>query len=247
MNVFGPPLATHGPNKIVVSILALMAAGAFLLIWSDLHRDGPDKADGTFDAAFHLAFAVPLAATALWMSRRRVVIYPEGLSYSSLFGEKQVRWDDLLKFYYQATKRSVNFIPVGTYYWFRLVDSQGQRIRFGSGLSKTASLANNLLELTHGPLLKRIASQFDSGADVDFGRIRVNRQSGVVVKKSWGRLKRIPWNEVHSYAIQRGRFYIWRVGEKRTTGPAIGSVPNAFALLGLLNIILKSPDSSVRT
>jgi hypothetical protein len=247
MIVFGPPLAAHGPNKIVVVIFTLLAAGVLWLVWSDLHRDGPDKADGPSDAAIHLAFAVPLAVAALWTSRLRVVLHPEGLCYSSLLGEKQVRWDDVQRFYYRATKRSVNFIPIGTYYWFRFVNPQGQKISFGSGIANPSSLATKLLELTHIPLVKRVASQFDSGADVDFGPIRLNRQSGVMVKKSWGRLKHIPWNEVHSYAIQRGHFYIWRVGEKRTTGPVIAAVPNAFALLGLLDIVFKLRNSSLLT
>jgi hypothetical protein len=91
--------------------------------------------------------------------------------------------------------------------------------------------------------VKRIASQFDSGADVDFGPMSVNRQSGVALRKLWGRVERIPWNEVHSYDIRRGHFYIWRVGKKRANGPAVAKVPNVFALLGLLNIIFKSPGS----
>jgi hypothetical protein len=247
MDVFGPPLATHGPNKILVAVFALIALAAFWGAWSSVSSNSPDKSAETFAAVFYLVVAAVLAASAFWMSRRRVVLYPEGLSYSSFFGEKNIRWDDLLHFYYRATKRSINFIPIGTYYWFRLVDTHGQSIRFGSGLAETSALANRLLELTQGPLLRRIASQFDSGTDVDFGRIRVNRQSGVVVKKSWGRLKRIPWNEVHSFAIKRGHFYIWRVGEKRATGPAISDVPNAFALLGLLNIVFTPSEPSVQS
>ena len=240
MDVFGPPLAIHGPRKTVVAVFALLATGALWLAWSALRQDGP------VEAAIYVAVATPFAALALWMSRRRVALYREGLSYSSLFGERQVRWDNILRFYYQATKQSVNFIPVGTYYWFRLVDSQGQKVRFGSGLIKTASRGAKLLEFPQGPLLKRIASEFDSGSDVDFGPIRVNRQGGIMVKKSWGRTKHIPWSEVHSYAIEGGHFYIWRIGEKRTSGPALAKVPNAFALLGLLNIIFKSPGPSVQ-
>ena len=239
MNVFGPPLATHGPKKIVVAIFALLAVGAFWLAWSALRQEGPDKSSGPFEAAICLAVALPLAAFALGMSRRRLTLFSEGLTYSSIFGEKQVRWDNIVRFHYQATKQSVNFIPVGTYYWFRFVDSEGQKLRFGSGLARTESLANELLQLTQAPLLRRIASEFDSGADVDFGPIRINRQSGIVIKKSFGRLKRIPWSEVKSYAIQSGHFYIWRVGENRTSGPAISRVPNAFALHGLLDIVFK--------
>jgi hypothetical protein len=245
MNVFGPPLATHGPRKIDVIGFAVLAAGAFWLAWLALRQEGTDKTAGAYEAAICVAVGAALAALALWNARRRVVLYPEGLSYSSLFGEKEMRWSDVDRFYYQATKHRVNFIPVGTSYWFRLIDSQGQKIRLGSGLVKTVDLGNKLLQLTQGPLLKRIASQFDSGVDVEFGPIRVNRQNGITVRKSWGRLKSIPWNEVHSYAIQQGHFYIWQVGEKRTTGPAIASVPNAFALHGLLDIIFKESDSAV--
>jgi hypothetical protein len=243
MNAFGLPLAIHGPKKPLVSALLVVAAGMFWLGWLALHQDGSTQFEDRVETGWCVAIGLGFAIWALWLSRRRVILYPEGISYSSIFGEKQIRWTDLTRFYYQATKQSINFVPVGTYYWFRLIDSQGQKMRFGSGLSNTAILANKLLELTQVPLLNKIASEFDTGIDVDFGPIRIQRQNGISVKKSFGRMKQIPWNELHSYAIQSGHFYIWRVGEKRTTGPAIANVPNAFALLGLLNIILKPSEA----
>ena len=242
MNIFGQPVSSHGPNKIAVWIFAALTAGSLWLIWLDLHKTGPDKANGPADAAIHLTFAVLLAIAALWVSRQLLILYPEGLSYANLLGEKQFRWDDVHHFYYQATKRSINFIPIGTYYyWFRLIDSQGQKIRFGSSLSQASVLADKLVELTQGPLLKRIAAQFDSGVDVGFGPIVVGKQSGIAIRKSFGGVKHIAWDEVHSFAIKSGRFYIWRAGENRTIGTAIAKVPNAFALLSLLNIIFRSP------
>ena len=241
MNIFGQPVSSHGPNKIAVWIFAALTAGSLWLIWLDLHKTGPDKANGPADAAIHLTFAVLVASAALWVSRQRLTLYSEGLSYANLLGEKQFRWDDVHHFYYQATKRSINFIPIGTYYWFRLIDSQGQKIRFGSSLSQASVLADKLVELTQGPLLKRIAAQFDSGVNVGFGPIVVGKQSGIAIRKSFGGVKHIAWDEVHSFAIKSGRFYIWRAGENRTIGTAIAKVPNAFALLSLLNIIFRSP------
>jgi hypothetical protein len=240
VNIFGQPVSSHGPNKIAVCIFAAMTAGSLWLIWLDLHRTGEDKTDGRADAAIHLTFAVLFATAALWISRQRLILYPDGLSYANLLGEKHVRFDDVHRFYYQATKRSINFIPIGTYYWFRLIDSQGQKIRFGSSLSQASVLADKLVVLTRGPLLKRIAAQFDSGVDVGFGPIVIGKQSGIAIKNSLGRVKHIPWNEIHSFAIQSGRICIWRAGEKRTSGTAIAKVPNAFALLSLLNIIFQS-------
>lgn len=244
MNVFGTPVAVHGPRKIDIIVFALLAVGAFWLAWLALQQEGSDKVAGQYEAGICVAVGLPLLAIALWNSRLRVALYPEGISYSNFFGEKQIRWDDLASFYYQAAKNSINFIPIGTSYWFRLIDSQGQKIRFGSGLNKSAALSSELLELTQGPLLRRIATQFDSGVDVHFGPMRLSRQGGIVIRNSWGRLIRIPWDKVHSYAIQSGHFYIWQVGKRFPIGHAIAKVPNAFALLGLLNIIFKSSDSA---
>ena len=245
MNLFGPPLAIHGPKKPLVVILVIVAVGAFWLAWLSLHQNGPDKSAGPYEAGPCLVIGILLATLALWLSQRRVILYSEGLSYETILGERQIRWDDLSRFYYQATKQSVNLIPVGTFYWFRLIDSQGQKIRFGSGLSQTEALANKLLELTQVPLLRKIATRFDSGTDIDFGPIRVNREHGISARSGWPvrRVKQIPWGEVSSYAIQDGQFYIWRVGEKwAAIGPAIAQIPNAFALLGLLDVIFKSPE-----
>ena len=49
-----------------------------------------------------------------------------------------------------------------------------------------------------------------------------------------------------SFAIQKGRFYIWKVGEKRTTGRDLHHVFNAFALLALLKSIFR-PEEQVAT
>lgn len=246
MNVFGPPLAEYGPRKSDIIVFALLAVGAFWLAWLALQQTGDDKAAGRYEAAICLAVGIPLAILALWNSRRRVVLYKEGLSYSSLFGEKQVHWDNVNRLYYKATKMSVNFIPIGTAYWIRITDNHGQRVRFGSGLVKMASLTAKVLELAQGPLLEKIATEFDAGADIEFGPIRVNRQSGVAIKKLWGRTKQIPWCEVHSYRIEEGRIYIWRKGEKRAAGIPISEVPNVFALLARLDIIFKPTEASER-
>jgi len=243
MNVFGPPLAIHGSRKSDIIVFAFLACGAFWLAWLAFQQTGDDKTAGRYEAAICVAIGIPLATLASWNSQRRVVLYAEGLSYSNLLGERQVRWDSVRRLYYQATKMSVNFIPVGTVYWIRIIDDRGQKIRFGSGLVKAALLATKVLELAQGPLLNRIATEFGAGADIEFGPVRVNRESGIVIKKLWGRTKHIPWNEVHSYRIERGSIYIWRTGEKRVAGIPISKVPNAFALLALLNIIFAPAEA----
>ncbi len=236
MIVFGPPQATHSSNKVSVGILVALALGAGLLCWMDVTEKGSEWQG---DLAVHGLFLVLFAGLAIWQFFKKVVIYQEGITSSTLMGEKQMAWNEVEKFYYGATKRSVNFIPIGTYYSFKLVDASGNKIRCGSGILNPEALGREIITMTQPVLLKKAAHLFDSGVDVDFGAIRINRQAGISIKGSFGRWKQMPWNEVHSYAIDGGHFRVWRTGQKYTVGPAISDVPNAFVLHALLDVIFK--------
>ena len=241
MNVFGPAIATHRGNKIVIGIASFLAVGSAYLAWMSLHV--PEE-NSPGDYQFYVAAAVVLALYAIWTSRKTVSLHAEGISYSNLLGAKEMRWDDVQKFYYSATKRSVNFIPIGTYYSFKLLDGQGGKISFGNGIAEPKALGQKLVELTQVPLLKKISHQFDNGAEVDFGAIKLNREKGFTVKKFFGGWKQVPLNTVHSYSLQSGQFYIWGADKKLVCAPAIADVANAFALLGLLDILFQPKAQS---
>lgn len=179
----------------------------------------------------------------MWYSRLQVTLYSEGITRTSLFGEVQMGWTDVEKFYYSATKRSVNFIPIGTYYDYKLVDSRGQKLRAGSGLAGAAELGQRLIELTSGPLLEKYAARFNSGGEVVFGPIRLSRQDGIRIKRFLGE-KHVPWDQVQEYRIDSGHFYVWRAGEKRTFGPSISKIPNVFVLQALLDSIFRAETQS---
>ena len=179
----------------------------------------------------------------LWLKSVQVTLHSDGISYRSLFGEKEMRWDALERFYYGATKQSVNFIPVGTYYHFKFVDAEGKKLRLGNRVESPGKLGPKLVEQSYPALYKKVAEQYNNGQEVDFGAIRVHRDTGIKVKKLFG-AKEIPWDQVSSFAIQKGHFYIWRKGEKRTRGPVLRYVPNAFVLQGLMKSIFKPSTAS---
>jgi len=155
-----------------------------------------------------------------------------------------MRWDDVQKFYYSATKRSVNLIPVGTYYSYKLIDGQGKKISLGTGIAQPKALGVKLIELTQAPLLKRAAQQFDGGENVDFGPVKISRVTGLTVTKWFGGWKQVPLNEVQAYAIQNGQFCIWGDGQKLLSAATLPAIPNAFALHALLDIVLKPKGQS---
>lgn len=228
--MLGPPLDTFKPNKVPLVVVVLVALPiGFLLTIPTAERGA---------RIFWASVLAVLVLLFVWLLSLRVSLHQEGISYHSLLGEKEMRWDELEKFYYTAAKHSVNFIPIGTYYWFKLIDVHGRKLSFGNRIEHPSELGAKLIEHTTGSLLPKAADWYNNGVELDFGPLRISRPGGVKRKK-WVGFKEIPWDQVASYAINEGRFYIWQVGEKRTSGYRLGKVPNAFVLLALLDEIFR--------
>jgi hypothetical protein len=235
--MLGPELETFNGNKIVLGLVILLGLGAGALVYAafaSLDKAVPDL----IIKVFTLALLALMVFFFLSLRSLRVSLHNDGISYRSLLVDKEMRWEEVERFYYEAIKRSVNFIPVGTYHLYRLIDGEGRKIRFGNRVEHPAQLGQKLIEQTYPALYRKISERYNSGQDLDSGAIRVNRAGGIKIKKLFG-YREIPWDQVSSYAIQKGHFYIWRVGQKRTTGWGLRHVPNAFVLLGLLNSIYK--------
>ena len=231
--MLGAELETFGGNKIVIGLTAVLVLGTSLIVYAAFTMPSTDNGF----KVFALTLMAGPALLFFWLKSIQVTLHTDGISYHSMFSEKEIRWDAVERFYYTATKQRLHFIPIGTYYRFKLVDSEGCKLRLGSRIGRLAPLGQKLIEHTYPTLLKKVVSQYNSGQEVDFGWIRVNRTAGIKVKTFFVR-KEIPWDNVSSFAIQHGHFYVWRKGEKRTTGPALRYVPNAWALQALLKSIL---------
>jgi hypothetical protein len=156
-----------------------------------------------------------------WLSSIRVGIHPDGISWVSSLKNKEMRWEEVRSLYYHATKMSVNFIPVGTYYNFKLVGQDGQKLRLGNSVEKPAEVGAKLIEMTMRALLKPTAEKFDRGEELDFGPIKLSRGSGFSIKRTF-RTVEIPLQQVVGYRIEGGNFYIFKAGDKFGTGTALG-------------------------
>ena len=226
--MLGQELETYQGNKgYMVGVVLLGAAEAalsFIAYHNGRHND--------IIFAFLSSLAIP-ASLFVWLKSLQVTLHSNGITYHSLFGEKEIRWDMVERFVYQATKQTSHGVPIGTTYHFRLVDSDGNKIRFGNRIERTGELAAKLVNLTTPELYRKAAKLYNRGDELDFGPIKMSRPHGVKIKKFF-HYKELPWNQLSSYAIQKGKFYIWRVGEKRTRGWKVHCIPNVFVLLDLL-------------
>ena len=235
--MLGVPLETFRGNKIVMAVAALVAAG---IAWGFVEACADEGAACWMWMAVVLA---PLGFLVYWLSSVEIIIHDGGISSKTCLGTKEMRWDDVTRFTYTATRQSVNFIPVGTYYQLNLEGQPGQKIRIGNRASGMEKLSTQLLQHTLPPLVRRAVEQFNSGLEVDFGSIRLSREGGF---KSKGLFKTIevPLDQVVDYRIEGGHFYVFRQGKKFAAISApLAQVPNAFALLALLDSLFQRTPS----
>ncbi len=230
--MLSPPIKTYKPNPFASGSLGLFG----ILILHTL------LTEAVKDTNIQLALALILLACSVviaWLLSLRLSIHEEGIYYRSLFGSQEMQWDQIDRFYYGAIKETSFFIPLGTYYSFKLVDNLGRKLSFGNRFSRQGELAKELLQRTYRPLLDRFTNKFENYVELDFDAIRLARGRGLRIKK-WFHWKEIPLDQVADYKIEKGNFYIWPVGKKYVVGIRVYKIANAFVLLGILDAVIGS-------
>lgn len=158
-----------------------------------------------------------------------------GLSYKSLRGTGEMRWEDVEKFRYAVVKTYHQGIIPTTHYTITLVDKAGHRAELGSNVEHPKELAALLWSKLQDPLLKKALAGYDSGTPLDFGAIKVSRENIIV---SLGLKKiTIPTANVAGCSIDKGcvRIAERMDGKLKHRDAMMGQVDNAFPLLELIN------------
>ena len=224
----GPSIDRFGANKIMLTFLALytfVELGVFIF----------------YPGIFTLTMVLFAMAWFCWLQSVKVAFYQNGIEYKSIFGKKEILWEDLKYLYYSVLKERVGFssdfaTPVGTYYRFTLETLNGGKLAFGNRFERPADVGNRLLRDTHEVLYQRELGLFDGGSELDFGPIQLSRVVGIKIKKLF-RTTTIPIGSIFDYRIKDGRFYVWGANQKRSRGTPIRKIPNVFVLVGILDTV----------
>lgn len=228
--VLGPELETYRSDKMVVVTAAAEVLAPVAAICAACWSDDLDSAAKCLDLAL---LAGPLLYIA-WLYSRRVTLHVDGITYHTLFGEQEMRWDLVERFDYRATHRR---FPLATRYRFTLHEAGRSILRVGKGIAHAAKLGERLREFTTPPLLRKCLVRFNGGEDLDFGAVRLSRVAGIRIKKRNGE-KVVLLDQVNSCAIQNGRLQIeWSDEQTLKDSWELNQLTNSFALLALLQTV----------
>lgn len=237
--MLGPEIKTY-PRNTIVFLVALVALIGFVGLAGSLWNTPGDR-----EASFYaLGAAVLCGFWLVWLNSVKLIIHSDGVSAETIFGHQEMRFDDVAAVTHFAVKQSVNLIPVGTYHTFKMVDANGKKIKFGNRYKGMSAVCGELIHLTTAVLYPKLAKKYNAGETLDFGKIKVSRAEGITVKSLFSS-RTIPWNQLSSYKIEKGSFYIFTIGQKRDAGTALSEIPNAFVLQALLDAMCAPEPASV--
>ncbi|MGD0278002.1 MAG: DUF6585 family protein [Smithella sp.] len=235
--MLGVKVQTYKENMIVVIVCMLIALGFLWYVFSI-----NDGMNGNFFWIYALAFVLIVFILYLIFSFE-ITVYDNGISTKTFFVTKEMLWEDITRFTYGTTIHYSRYSYTITCH-IRLENKQGQKIKITNEVDDVKKIAKLIIQYTLSPLCHKATDQYMSGAEVDFGLIKLSQSRGLKSKGLFRTIE-VPLDQVIDYRIEKGQFYLFRQHKKSAAiSASIRRIPNVFALLAMLDSILQRNTSA---
>lgn len=228
----GPPIETFGPNPRTVGIIVVIGG-----MFCGLAYAVAAEVQGRTAWAVFSGMTAVFVGLLLHHLSSRVWVHDSGISFRGLFGNGELRWQDVERIYFYAYEVHAHWIPLGTFYRLKLVSTHGQKISLGERIRHAEDLAQSVGKATLERLLQKAVQEFNSDRTVDFGAILVSRAGGVTIKR-WHSDKQIRWEEIAGYDFTASHVGFHRFEKRFALNIGTEGVANALVLRALLNGVM---------
>jgi len=182
----------------------------------------------------------------LQQNQSRIVVRADGLERWGLRGKLwALRWADMAEMRYRAVKmRLYSVIPVGTNIYISLKDRAGKKRRVPGNMKGMDVLAERIADHQTTAQFAEARSAIDRGEEVKFGKVLIVDREKVSARKLFGGYKTCPIGEIERVSVENGVLSIRQRGKFLSFGGgAIGSIPNVFLFLRLLDTLVARPSA----
>jgi hypothetical protein len=234
----GDVVATHAATVFyrIVAVLVLLLPGATLCALASQATQGQSALIGSglvLVALGVLAF--------VQQNRSKVVVRADGIERWGLRGKLwALRWSDMIEMRYRAIKMRVyGVIPAGTTIHVTLTDPSGKKRTVPSNVKNMDVLAERIADQQTAARLPEARAQIDRGEEVRFGKALIVDREKIQARKLFGGYKSCPLPEIEKVSVDAGFLKIRQKGKMLAFGGGrVGSIPNVFLLLRLLDSML---------
>jgi len=188
-------LQSFGPN-VRLALLLIAAGGFFTWIFLEGARE------------FHsvtawLFFYLVGACSGLLILRHlvfRVWVHESGILYRGIFGVGEILWRDFDKIYYCTYDITFHFVTLGVFHRLTFITKRGLKLSIGERLYGSGDLAELIQSYTLPEMMRKAVHEFERGAQLDFGAIRLSRKNGVKYQ-NWWFWHEIRWENLSKYGV----------------------------------------------
>jgi hypothetical protein len=238
----GEIVATHPATLFgrILAVLMMVLPGA-ALVWFATQLQGTegDARIGAIAGGLTL-LGLGIVAVAQ-QNRSKVVIRTDGAERWGLRGRLwALRWVDMVELRYRAVKMRVyHFIPAGTNIYLALTDPNGKAHRVPSNMKGMEMLAERIAEQQTTARFPEARAAIDRGEEVRFGKALIVGGDKLSARKLFGGYKSCPISDIEKVAVENGFLRIRQRGKfLGFGGGSIGSIPNVFLFLRLLDSLV---------
>lgn len=238
----GEVVATHPANvsaRILAVLMLVVPGGA--LAWLATRMEGP-QADARIPALpGGLTLLVLGILGFVQQNRSKVVVRADGVERWGLRGKLwALRWADMSELRYRAVKaRLYHVIPIGTTIYLTLSDPSGRKYRVPNNMKSMDLLAERIADQQTAARFAEARAAIERGEEVRFGKALIVDNEKVSTRKLFGGYKSCPLKEIEKVGVENGFLRIRQRGKLLGFGGGnIGSIPNVFLFLRLLDSLL---------
>lgn len=170
-----------------------------------------------------------------WLRTRNLTatLTADGVTYDKNGSITSVRFDEIVGFWQNITKRYYNGVYTGTTHVYTVQKSDGKKVVFNDTLKNVEELGNAIQGEVTQRHLPRAFETYNNGGTVSFGNVSLSRTG--LTKGG----KTLPWNEIQGVQIQKGYITVKQQGKwLRWANIPVSSIPNMVVFLTLVDRIV---------
>lgn len=232
----GTPVAEYTPgprsqkaNLIGSVVLIVFGLGGILLgiYLASLYGSG--------QLCFSVAGLISCLLGVLWfvLSKRqsdlRVLVFPEGLSYTKRGKTDIIRWDDVATVKQNITRHQQG----GTTHVYTVQLTDGRKHTFSDGLAGVQNLGNTIQQEVTRRILPRAVEAYGAGETIPFGKVSISKDGITRGKET------LSWDQIKGVKLDRGVISIKKEAKwLRWSSVRVAETPNVFVLLAIVDRIV---------
>jgi len=156
----------------------------------------------------------------------RVLVFPDGLTYTRHGKTDVIRWDDVATVLQAITMVQHTF----TVRKCTVQLQDGSKHIFNNAIRNVEQLINTIQQQVTPRILERVSEAYEAGQTIPFGKLSIS-QAGI----SKGN-KTLPWDQVKRVTVDKGVITIKKQGSLLLTWASVGvaETPNFFAFASMV-------------